>query len=116
MFVQKVRNDGEVRRDGELKAQAVGLPVRALCGLVAAAILSFGLYLVVVGHAQGRWLVIPMFALVAAPFAAIARFGWRVPVVDPVSSDRFRELADPTRPLTDDDFRSTAAERERDTA
>jgi len=94
---------------GELRVQQVGAGVRVLCGVVAAAMLAFGGYLMVIGHAPGRWLAIPFFALIAAPFGAIAWRGWRSPVIDPVASERFRELADPARALTAEDFGPAAA-------
>jgi len=82
----------EARIDGELRAQAVGPAVRVLCGIAAAVLLGVGLFYGV------------PFMLIAVPFGLLAARGWRAPIADPIATKRFLELADPSRPLTADDF------------
>ena len=102
----------EIRdRGGELRVQAVGLPVRVLCGIVAAAILVPTVFVLLSGDAD-RWVDALTILAVAVPFGALAAFGWRVPVIDPAASERFLELADPGRALTADDFAHPSRERE----
>jgi hypothetical protein len=105
------RNAGPWRRDGELMVQAVGPAVRVLCGLVAAPMLVFAVSSRFRGGVVG-WLSAIVFIAMASPFGALAAFGWHVPVIDPVASERFTELADPARALTADDFASGTPERE----
>lgn len=96
------RRDG-ARNDGELLVQQVGLPVRVLCGVVAAVIFSVGILLSIVDDGPDRWPSLVMLALMATPFGLLAAYGWRSPI-DPGPSKRFLELADPKRALTEDDF------------
>jgi len=74
--------DVKRNRDGELMEQAVSLDVRLLVGAVAVMLL---------------WLMLRAgvrFAIACSPItlamAAVAVFGWRVAVIDPEASARFR--------------------------
>jgi hypothetical protein len=109
---QRIERRDEARSEGELLVQQVGLPVRVLCGVVAAAIFSVGILLSIVDHGPGRWASAVTLTVMATPFGFLAAYGWRAPIVDPAASKRFLELADPKRPLTPDDFVTGAAERE----
>ncbi|HET7229357.1 MAG TPA: hypothetical protein VFJ16_05110 [Longimicrobium sp.] len=82
----------------ELKAQQVGPAVRTLCGTVALALVAAGMALAARASEMAP-VAILLFALIAAPFGWLAAFGVKVAVIDPVASERFLELADPSRPL-----------------
>jgi hypothetical protein len=82
----------------ELKAQQVGPAVRTLCGTVALALVAGGMALATRAPEMAP-VAILLFAAIAAPFGWLAAFGVKVAVIDPVASERFLELADPSRPL-----------------
>jgi hypothetical protein len=84
--------------------QQVGPAVRVLCGVVGALFAGGGLVRAAGGGSLGLAACL-IFSVVAAPFILLAGFGFRTPVVDPVASERFLELADPTKPLPDSVFR-----------
>lgn len=85
-----------VKTDSGWKAQVVGPAVRGFCGLVALALAGVSVWALFSSVGWGACLFV---LAVATPFALLAAFGLKVPVADPAAAARFRELADPTRPL-----------------
>ena len=90
------RGRHRLNRHGEPIVSLVSPPVRVLSGLLAL-FLGWGATLGV--GESGGLLVVLGFAALAVVFAAIALVGVHDLVVDPPATERFHELADPTRPL-----------------
>ena len=80
----------------EPQEQRVRPMLRAASGVLALFILAG----VVLDWSDGEpWWTVTGFAVAGFAFGWIAVRGWYEPVIDPEASERFRALADPTRPL-----------------
>lgn len=87
----------QLRADRELTTQQIRLPFRVLCGVLTA-FLGVGIAALLSAH---EWLPAAAFVWMMIASGWMTVFGLRTPVVATEASERFHELADPTRPLPD---------------
>ena len=99
-FLLRPRWEPSPRRNrrGELVHPQVSPPVRVLSGCLSLFILWCATF-AIRGAADVSFPFLLLTGSLAVGSGWIAVFGWNEVVVDPEASERFRELADPSRPL-----------------